>query len=184
MQIGFLISVVLGILTVVILVLFIWFVCGTHKRRNRGANRQLPGDHAVPAGDRCAQCPPAALFIAEGDDRSHRFDLTTSPVRVGRDPDNDLVIVEGVPHRDTVSRYHAWLYFDADRGRWIVEDPGSQNGTYVDGVRIDCHELLDGTHVAFGRVQALFGACPGQTCPGELVLSEAESVEDKSQRSR
>jgi hypothetical protein len=36
MQIGFPISIVLGILTVVILLLVIWLVCGTHNKRNRG----------------------------------------------------------------------------------------------------------------------------------------------------
>ena len=159
-MVSFSIGVVLGVFALAAIPLAVWLVMqsarGTHHKRNRRAGRQLHRDHAVPAGDRCTQPPPAALFIARSDGRAHRFDLTTSPVRVGRDSDNDLVIPEGIPLRDTVSRRHAWMYYDTRLGHWIVEDPGSQNGTYVDGERTGHNILQDGTRVAFGGVQALF----------------------------
>ena len=78
---------------------------------------------------------PAALLIATVDGGTLRFDLTSSPVRVGRALDCDLVITERMTHWDTASRRHACLYYDPRRGRWIVKDEGSRNGVYVNGVR-------------------------------------------------
>jgi pSer/pThr/pTyr-binding forkhead associated (FHA) protein len=48
-------------------------------------------------------------------------------VRLGRDPDNDLVIDDA-----TLSRLHLVLRRDA-RGGWTAQDCGSRNGTKVDG---------------------------------------------------
>lgn len=102
------------------------------------------------------QCPTAALFIIGSDGTPLRFDLTTSPVRVGRSPDNDLIITEDVSLQVTVSRRHARLYYDSHLGRWAVRDASSRNGTYVDGVRADHSVLQDGAWVTFGGVHALF----------------------------
>ena len=157
-EIGFPIEIALTILVLATMALVGWqvirFVCGTHNRRSASIARKPVRDHAVPAGDRRTQCPPAALFFTVRDGRSLRFGLTRSPVRVGRDAENDLVIPDGVSFQDTASRYHAWLYYDDSLGRWVVEDPGSRNGTYVDGVRTGHNVLRDGTWLAFGGVQA------------------------------
>jgi ABC transport system ATP-binding/permease protein len=50
-------------------------------------------------------------------------------LRIGRDPDNDVVI-----DAPMVSRRHARLVVDGDGAR--IEDLGSSNGTYVNGVRV------------------------------------------------
>ena len=175
-EIGFPIEIALTILALATMALVGWlvirFACGTHNRRKTGAARKLARDHAVPAGDRRTQCPPAALFFTARDGRSLRFDLTRSPVRVGRDADNDLVIPDGVSFQDTASRHHAWLYYDVDLRHWVVKDPGSHNGTYVDGVRTGHNVLQDGTWLAFGGVQALFRAWPERACPGRVEGTE------------
>ncbi len=54
---------------------------------------------------------------------------------MGRAHDNDLVVTTAMVGWDTVSRHHARLYYNNHRGRWVVKDEGSSNGTYVDGVR-------------------------------------------------
>jgi hypothetical protein len=177
-EIGFPIEIAFKVLTLAAMALVGWqvirFVCGTHNRRCVSIARKPVRDHATPASDPCPQCPPAALFFTAGDGRSLRFDLTRSPVRVGRDAGNDLVIPEGVSFQDTASRHHAWLYYDIDLRHWVVEDPGSRNGTYVDGARTGHNVLQDGTWLAFGGVQALFRAWPEGTCP-----SGVESTEEK-----
>jgi pSer/pThr/pTyr-binding forkhead associated (FHA) protein len=99
---------------------------------------------------------PAALLITAVDGGTLRFDLTSSPVRVGRALDCDLVITERMTHWDTASRHHARLYYSHRLGRWAIKDEGSCNGVYVNGVRTRHNLLRDGTRLAFGGVEALF----------------------------
>jgi len=74
--------------------------------------------------------------------------LTSSPLHLGRAHDNDLVVTTAMRKWDTVSRHHAWLYYDNRLGRWVVKDEGSSNGTYVNGVRTGRNILQDGVRVA------------------------------------
>ena len=55
-------------------------------------------------------------------------------LRVGRDPDCDLVI-----DHPSMSRQHAELYRVGDR--WHLRDLGSKNGSFVDGIAISDHPL-------------------------------------------
>lgn len=176
---GFLIGVALGILALPALFLMvrlaIRFAGGTHHERNRRADGRTGRNHAVPAGGRCTPCSPAILLIAGSDGTPFRFDLTSSPVYVGRSPNNTLVITEDVPAWDTVSRHHALLYYGTRLGRWVVEDEGSQNGVYVNGVRTGHNVLRNDTSLAFGSVQALFKACPEPACPERGRRSRRET---------
>ena len=54
-----------------------------------------------------------------------------SEVRVGRDPECDIVLSE-----PTVSRMHARFRREPHTGMWSVTDLGSHNGTFQDGVLI------------------------------------------------
>ena len=62
------------------------------------------------------------------------------PVRIGRSPDNDLVV-----DNLAVSNDHARVYFDS--GRLVVEDRGSLNGTFVNDLRIERATLHDGDSI-------------------------------------
>lgn len=65
-------------------------------------------------------------------------------VRVGRAPDNDVVVAD-----PEVSAYHLVLDWDGDRLR--AHDPGSTNGTFVDGGRVDdLAEVGDGSVIRLG----------------------------------
>lgn len=69
-------------------------------------------------------------------------------VIVGRDRDCDICLHDGNPADLTlISRVHAILRFDD--GRWVVVDK-SQNGVYVDGVRVPLVSIRDGQRVALG----------------------------------
>jgi pSer/pThr/pTyr-binding forkhead associated (FHA) protein len=62
---------------------------------------------------------------------------------LGRGEDNALVV------RDArASRRHARIA--ADGGGWVVEDAGSSNGTYVDGVRVERARLDRGQTLTIG----------------------------------
>lgn len=71
--------------------------------------------------------------------------LGTAPVTIGRAPDNTLVVDD-----DYASSHHAKIY-QAD-GRWIVEDTGSTNGTWIDRNRIVGPAVLEpGSTLRIGR---------------------------------
>jgi len=66
------------------------------------------------------------------------------PVKIGRSPDNDLVV-----DNLAVSNDHARVYFDS--GRLVVEDRGSLNGTFVNDLRVERATLHDGDSIWIGK---------------------------------
>jgi predicted component of type VI protein secretion system len=66
------------------------------------------------------------------------------PVRIGRSPDNDLVV-----DNLAVSNDHARVFFDS--GRLVVEDRGSLNGTFVNDLRVERATLHDGDSIWIGK---------------------------------
>jgi hypothetical protein len=90
-----------------------------------------------------------------------RFPLSGTEVRVGRrsvsrgiDPEIDLT---GPPADPGVSRLHALLVAEPD-GTWSVVDPGSENGTFLNGNTIPANQavaLHDGDRIHLGAWTAL-----------------------------
>ena len=90
-----------------------------------------------------------------------RFRLSGAEVRVGRrsvsrgiDPEIDLT---GPPADPGVSRLHALLVAEPD-GTWSVVDPGSENGTFLNGNTIPANQavaLHDGDRIHLGAWTAL-----------------------------
>ena len=75
-------------------------------------------------------------------------------ITVGRTSNNDVVLFD-----NTVSRFHAVLSFDEKSGSWRVEDAESQNGTYVNEVKLAPRvptPLADGMPLRFGAVGLVF----------------------------
>jgi len=67
-------------------------------------------------------------------------------ITVGRDPGQDVVLL----HDPAVSRRHARLVRDGDH--LYVEDVGSQQGTFVDGQRVETRtELRSGMMIRLGN---------------------------------
>jgi two-component system cell cycle response regulator len=64
-------------------------------------------------------------------------------IRIGRHPDNGLVIDD-----DGMSRVHARVFYED--GAYFVEDFGSSNGTYVNGTRVERRQLGDGMILQLG----------------------------------
>jgi hypothetical protein len=70
--------------------------------------------------------------------------IGSRPVRIGRSPDNDLVV-----DNLAVSNDHARVFFDS--GRLVVEDRGSLNGTFVNELRVERATLHDGDSIWIGK---------------------------------
>src|SRR5579863_2243571 len=95
--------------------------------------------------------------------------MTGGTIRIGRTPDNDVVLAD--LH---VSRYHAELRRNPDGSVELV-DLGSHGGTFVNGQRIIGRTLADQDVVSIGQTTFRFsdgelrpdaGASPGTTPTG------------------
>jgi pSer/pThr/pTyr-binding forkhead associated (FHA) protein len=83
------------------------------------------------------------LRFLSGKYESAEFPVKGSAIRIGRDPDFDMVLVD-----DAVSQAHARISIDGNT-IW-VEDLGSATGTFVNGQRIDRVALSPGDRIAIG----------------------------------
>ncbi|HET6498296.1 MAG TPA: FHA domain-containing protein [Coriobacteriia bacterium] len=90
-----------------------------------------------------------ALVIRKGPGAGERFFIDRPKLIIGRDPQHDIFLNDV-----TVSRTHAVL--ESRASDVTVEDMGSLNGTYVNGVRVERAALRDGDLVHIGRFQMLF----------------------------
>jgi ABC transport system ATP-binding/permease protein len=91
-------------------------------------------DSLLPTEDPAAEESPAA-----------ETPMRQGHLRIGRAPDNDLVVDDLI-----VSRYHAELRSAPD-GQYEITDLGSHNGTYVNGRRVSAQLLSDSDTVGVGR---------------------------------
>ena len=97
---------------------------GDEKTRVTAIVQKPPGDIGPGGGD-CL----VVIYTKEPTLLGKRFVLDMSPLRIGRGPENHIVL-EG----DSVSRRH--VHFEQRSSTWYAVDDGSTNGTYVNGERI------------------------------------------------
>jgi hypothetical protein len=101
-------------------------------------SRMRPGDGGTGAG---------SLVLPTGD----RVPLGEETITVGRLPESTIVLAD-----PNVSRQHAEI---RPRGAtFVVIDLGSTNGTRINGIRVNEHELVDGDEVTFGNTRMRFEA--------------------------
>jgi hypothetical protein len=86
----------------------------------------------------------AELTIETGPDSGHMYRLTGPALRVGRSPDNELIL------RDpATSGHHARV--ERRGNQFFVVDLGSTNGTMVNGETIQERELHHGDRITIGQ---------------------------------
>jgi tetratricopeptide (TPR) repeat protein len=85
------------------------------------------------------------LIIVADDGTRQWMDLTERTVQIGRGPGNDIVLPDA--HKG-VSRSHAELRFR--NGRCVIVDLQSQNGTFLNGARIEHAEVPFGAEIGIG----------------------------------
>jgi len=84
---------------------------------------------------------PSLIFVQGSEQRT--ITLDHSPFTVGRKVDKDLVIAD-----PRVSRDHAMIV--SENGKFSVVDQGSKHGTFVNGERIQKHDLERNDRLEFG----------------------------------
>ncbi len=90
------------------------------------------------------------LAILVGPNLGMLVPLEASEIVLGREPGCGMVLED-----DGVSRRHARITADGP-DRWVVEDLGSRNGTWVNGARVDKRPLADGDRLELGRAVLKF----------------------------
>ncbi|MFB3828187.1 MAG: SpoIIE family protein phosphatase [Bryobacteraceae bacterium] len=85
----------------------------------------------------------ASLLVVDPDGHRARVPLEPLPFRIGRQPDNHLVL------RDSrASRNHARIVFE--NGEYAIEDVGSRYGVWVNGRRVERELLRQSDRIDFG----------------------------------
>jgi pSer/pThr/pTyr-binding forkhead associated (FHA) protein/tetratricopeptide (TPR) repeat protein len=92
-------------------------------------------------------------LIFRGDTQLDQRELHERTIRIGRAPQNDLVLED--PGKG-VSRHHAEIRFEG--GRYTLVDLGSQNGIWVSGARVPSAVLEPGVSAAVGPYRLLIEA--------------------------
>jgi len=102
------------------------------------------GPRAAPSGRRVEGAFGWALIVETGPQAGLTYVLGPGDTIAGRGPDADIFLGDV-----TVSRRHA--RFHVDDGGLVVEDLGSTNGTYVNGVRVERAGLGPSDEVYIGK---------------------------------
>lgn len=85
----------------------------------------------------------ATLTIVTGPDTGRSISLGPD-VTIGRGRQCEIPLDD-----PSISRTHTRIFLAPDGVRWLV-DLGSRNGTFVDGYRVDRHQLRDGDRLQLG----------------------------------
>ncbi|HSP18281.1 MAG TPA: FHA domain-containing protein, partial [Myxococcaceae bacterium] len=89
------------------------------------------------------------LVLVNTDGAGKSFPITDSSLKIGKAPDNDVII-----DSPTVSRNHLVIQRQGDR--FLVQDLQSTNGTFIDGAQIREGFLKPGQLLELGDVQLRF----------------------------
>lgn len=119
------------------------------------------------------------LVIQNGSDAGKTFLVDQDEMSIGRERSNQVVINDV-----EVSRKHAVLTIK--EGKCILQDHGSTNGTFVNGLRLISPMVLHGgevialgenTTLLFEVLQEAVSSLPVEPAPVELPVLEASPVE-------
>ncbi|HEX3902727.1 MAG TPA: GGDEF domain-containing protein [Polyangia bacterium] len=103
---------------------------------------------AQAAGEADAQPAAAYLVVLSGSNVGEMYRIDKDQVVIGRGDKVDVRLVD-----DGISREHARLV--KDEGRIVLEDLGSTNGTFCNGVRAQRHPLAEGDKILIGSTTIL-----------------------------
>jgi tetratricopeptide (TPR) repeat protein len=112
----------------------------------------------------------AKLLIFRGEALHAEVELTDQAVRVGRSPEDDIVLPD--PSKG-VSRTHAELRFEG--GRYVLVDHQSQNGIWVAGSRVASVALERGVVASVGPYRLMMEA-PAAAEPVSATDAQTEMI--------
>ncbi len=118
---------------------------------------------ATPATVNLRRCK---LVVIKGAQRGTEFVIAADVIRIGKAPENDLVLAD-----ETVSRVHFEIVRDA-KG-YLVRDLKSTNGTFLDSAEVKEAYLRAGSVIAIGATELKFTPFEERI---EILPSEKEAL--------
>lgn len=103
--------------------------------------------------------------------RLHTVEFTGVPLEIGRDGSAGLRLEDPL-----ISRSHAKIY--SSDGQVIVEDLGTSNGTFVNGVREYRRPLKNGDRLELGRYVVLYRQAEGEPVPEPVTPEGLADADD------
>ena len=113
----------------------------------------------------------ARLIVMFKDQVMREVHVGKEPVKIGRDPANDIRL-----ENPAVSRLHAEVYRQGFP--FFVEDKKSTNGVYVNDVRISWKSgIKDGDRITIGKHTLIFRTDPKDVSQdGSLILTDIDGT--------
>lgn len=106
------------------------------------------------------------LRFESGSAEGNLFPVRSDKITIGRSPENDVII-----HDTAVSSFHASVSF-LNRS-YFIEDAGSVNGTFVNGIKIHRKRLRNQDQIVIGKTRLRYVA--GDSGEGEFAVRQADS---------
>ncbi|MCD4693151.1 MAG: FHA domain-containing protein, partial [Calditrichales bacterium] len=95
--------------------------------------------------------PIIAMLIEDQKNGQYRnYDILKKRTSIGRASTNDITI----KNEQTLGRQHAHLIFK--QGKFWIHDLASTNGTYVNGKKVEKHDLIEGDELRLGNLTFIF----------------------------
>ncbi len=114
----------------------------------------------------------ARLIIRSGSSTQEEYHLAADRITIGREAFNEIVL-----HDPEVSRRHVQIEFQS--GRYVIEDLGSTNGTFVNGRRINLPTPLNnGDVIEMGESMQIIFQNPISAADKTVVQGKA--VQDQT----
>jgi hypothetical protein len=114
------------------------------------------------------------LLIREDDGTERLVELPQGVVRIGRSVDNEIVLADA---DKGVSRSHAELH--VEHGRFVIVDLQSQNGTWLNGLRVQRAEVRPDAEIGIGtyRLKLQLGqGASDRSGTGPMITSTATMI--------
>ena len=125
--------------------------------------------------------PVATLVVRQGAQAGMSFSITGHQVLLGREEGLDIILQD-----PESSRRHSRISWQG--GQYVIEDLGSTNGTFVNGVQITTPQMLNpGDSIGIGQTALVFqmqgGQVPFQSPPPRQAQTYAEPSSPKTKSS-
>ena len=89
------------------------------------------------------------LRYQKKDNPEHHVELSEKPLVIGRGGDTDVLVLDV-----EASRQHCSVRFS--EGKFYILDLNSKNGTFVNGKKVDLHQLRSGDRIRIGSTTLFF----------------------------
>jgi len=111
---------------------------------------------------------PMKLILTLSGRTLEKYEFDKESVKIGRNEDCDVTI-----DNLGVSRYHSEII--TKEGFYVLRDLKSNNGTFVNGKRVESYNLNDGDEISIGKFTISFQGKPNISLPEPAVPSGNET---------